>query len=130
MAIYWWPASAVKEVEQWISNFIWFRDLDKAKPIVVKWDEFCKPFKGGLGLRKMRNMNKALIRKLCWEIKMGNTLFRSFMKAKYFSKCGIPKGYTIASSIWLGIKRVWDSFSKRIKWFVGNGTYIDFWSDT
>ncbi|KAL4190928.1 hypothetical protein AMTRI_Chr07g78290 [Amborella trichopoda] len=95
MAFYWWPASAVKEAEQWIP-----------KSIVVKWDEVCKPFKRGL----------ALIMNLCWEIKMGNTLFGSFMTAKYFSKYGIPK--------------VWDSFSKQIKWFVSNGTGIDFWRDT
>ncbi|KAL4195525.1 hypothetical protein AMTRI_Chr05g73750 [Amborella trichopoda] len=47
----------------------------------------------------MRDTNKAVIMKLCWEIKMGSTLFGFFMKAKYFSKYGIPKGYTIASSI-------------------------------
>ncbi|XP_042489716.1 uncharacterized protein LOC122069718 [Macadamia integrifolia] len=68
--VYWWPDHSIKLVERWMSNFIWSGDMEVTKRIVVNWDDVCKPKQeGGLGIRKLRDVNFACLAKLTWQIK-------------------------------------------------------------
>ncbi|XP_043717705.1 uncharacterized protein LOC122665616 [Telopea speciosissima] len=42
-SIYWWPTSLISLMERWARNFIWSRDLNQPKRVIVKWDIICKP---------------------------------------------------------------------------------------
>jgi len=53
-----------KDNERICRGFIWGYNEDRNEIHLVKHDSICWPKIGGLGLRKMHNMNKAFIVKL------------------------------------------------------------------
>ncbi|XP_042492875.1 uncharacterized protein LOC122072579 [Macadamia integrifolia] len=66
-SIYLWPGSSIAQMERWIRNFIWSGDANTPKSITVKWDNVCKPKnEGGLRICRLRDVNMALIAKLCY----------------------------------------------------------------
>ncbi|XP_042486145.1 uncharacterized protein LOC122066407 [Macadamia integrifolia] len=92
MAVYWWPSSMVSLLEKWMRNFIWTGDVDTLKAIIVKWDKVYKPKEeGGLGIRRLRDVNLALLAKQSWNIKHGSSRMSDFLKARHL---GVDK--------WLG----------------------------
>lgn len=104
---------------------------------LIAWDKVCKPIrKGGLGLRRIRYMNKFVMAKkiwrgyniegewkLIWDNKYKRQLptLHSFLKAK-----DIP----IGTNIWKNVTRTRDIIVKGVKWKVGKGNFIKFWEDT
>ena len=53
---------------------------------LVNWEEVCKPKdKRGLGVRRLRDLNKALLMKIGWRLAEENTDWGNIMKAKYLS---------------------------------------------
>ena len=61
------PRSVHLEMDKINREFFWNKGTDY-KPL-IGWDDICKPYdKGGLGIRKTENMNKALQMKLLWKI--------------------------------------------------------------
>ncbi|XP_042479861.1 uncharacterized protein LOC122060806 [Macadamia integrifolia] len=82
LSIYWWPSSLLATMEQWMKNFIWMGEIESARKITVKWDALCKPKEeGGLGIRRLRDTNRAMLCKLVWRIKHEKTVASSFLKA-------------------------------------------------
>jgi hypothetical protein len=68
ITIYSWPISLIKELEKYMRNFIWSRDLQSIKMIIVSWSSVCKSMdKGGLGLRSISVINQSANLKLLWE---------------------------------------------------------------
>ncbi|XP_026400560.1 uncharacterized protein LOC113296467 [Papaver somniferum] len=69
MSVYNWPKSVIKECEKIIRNFLWSADPAVKKLVTAKWDEVNSPIsEGGMGLRRLEIMNKALLMKLLWKI--------------------------------------------------------------
>ncbi|XP_043701064.1 uncharacterized protein LOC122651645 [Telopea speciosissima] len=86
-SVYWWPTSLITLMERWMRNFIWCGDSDVSKGITVRWEWVCKPYEeGGLGIKKLREVNKALLCKLCWAIKVEQSLISNFLRARFTSK--------------------------------------------
>ena len=53
------------KIERIQRNFLWSRIEEKNKLSLVNWEVVCKPkFKGGLGVRRLRDLNKALLMKI------------------------------------------------------------------
>ena len=112
-----------------------FRSEEKNKLSLVNWEEVCKPkAKGGLGIRKMKDLNKALLTKIGWRLAEGNTGWGTIMKAKYLSHTpfqwtlynnDLPRG----SKIWQNIVRNRGLLREGLRWIVGNGFNIRFWED-
>ncbi|XP_042481025.1 uncharacterized protein LOC122061674 [Macadamia integrifolia] len=101
------------------------------KKIVVKWDEVCKPTReGGLGIRRLRDVNFACLCKLAWKIKHGNSLMSVFFRARFLKIDGSLKTTYLSSSIWPGLKKVWRWVQSHEQWTVGNGQRINFWKDS
>ncbi|XP_042499710.1 uncharacterized protein LOC122077876 [Macadamia integrifolia] len=129
-AVYWWPSSLITTLERWMRNFVWSGEIDATKKIVVNWDQCCKPKEeGGLGLRRLRDMNKAMLCKTAWRIKHENSLTSRFLRARFLNKQGLPKEGYSASSIWPGIRKIWNFISSKERWVVGDGCNIKFWKD-
>lgn len=72
MSIHRWPKRVIKECERIIRNFLWTGDPSQRKQIVLKWNKVCSPIKeGGLGIRRLEVINKALLMKLVSKIQNG-----------------------------------------------------------
>ncbi|XP_042492649.1 uncharacterized protein LOC122072150 [Macadamia integrifolia] len=128
-AVHWWPLASIKIVETWMRNFIWSGQMEGQKKITVKWEDCCKPKKeGGLGIRKLRDVNRACLCKLLWKIKHEDSRMSQFFRARFTTSDGDLRSYK-SSSIWQGLKRVWDFVTNMESWTVGNGVKISFWKD-
>ena len=79
------PASVAKRIEKLQRNFLWANSGDKPKFHLVKWDTVCSPISsGGLGIRKIRLFNEALLGKWPWRFGMEeNALWRQVIELKY-----------------------------------------------
>ncbi|XP_043699291.1 uncharacterized protein LOC122650056 [Telopea speciosissima] len=87
--------------------------VELVKSVVsISWDNLCKPkAEGGLGIRRLRDVNMAMLCKLTWKIRNDKLLSSTFLRHKYVNKWGnLQSGYK-ASSIWPGIRKMW-SFVK------------------
>ena len=63
--MYKWSSQLLKSLEKAIHNFLWISDVKIKKLISVKWDNCCAPLDGGgIGLKKLSLLNKALLCKL------------------------------------------------------------------
>jgi hypothetical protein len=64
------PLSVCNSLDRSFKNFWWGLPPSKTKNLSLKsWDSICLPRAvGGLGLRKMKNVNLVLIAKLGWKL--------------------------------------------------------------
>ncbi|XP_042519178.1 uncharacterized protein LOC122092948 [Macadamia integrifolia] len=108
-AVYWWLDYSIKLVERWMRNFIWSGDMEVTKKIVVNWDNVYKPKQeGGLGIRRLRDVYFSCLAKLTWKIKHEESSMSKFFRGRFLKVDGSLKSGHISSSIWPGIKKVWN----------------------
>jgi hypothetical protein len=80
------PISCYKELDKAFKNFWWGFPSKKTRNLSLKaWDSICIPkVLGGLGIRKMRDVNLALIAKLGWKMLTNpDSLWVAQLKGKY-----------------------------------------------
>lgn len=61
-----WHSGLLKSLNTMIKRFIWSSSVDETKLITGFWSQCCKLIVFGLGVRNMRLLNKALLRKFTW----------------------------------------------------------------
>ncbi|XP_042495078.1 uncharacterized protein LOC122074317 [Macadamia integrifolia] len=129
-AVYWWPSSLLETMERWMRNFIWTGEVDSSKAITVRWDFVCKPKEeGGLGIRRLRDTNMAMLSKMVCHFKHGKHAASSFLRARFVKKNGAHNMDCRHSSISLGIRKVWKFVDLNERWIIGNGGLARFWKD-
>ncbi|XP_042474834.1 uncharacterized protein LOC122056934 [Macadamia integrifolia] len=84
---------------------------------------------GGLGLRRLRDINKAMLCNMVWRVKHENSLACKFLRARFLRGDGSFKKSYKPSSIWPGFRKMWDFMTTKEAWMIGNGDSINFWSD-
>ncbi|XP_043717833.1 uncharacterized protein LOC122665760 [Telopea speciosissima] len=128
-SVYLWPTSIMELMERWIRNFIWCGDASSSKAITVRWSKLCRPkSEGGLGVRRLKELNLALLAKLAWFIKCDSSRFVDFLRGRLLTANGsLKKG--VKSSILPSIRRVWEMVGVNERWIIGNGKKINFWFD-
>ena len=97
------------------------------------WDHLCNPKScGGLGFRKAKKYNEALIAKLTWMMaSKRNSPCMEALRSKYkvsenwFREA--PRKF--ASHTWKAVERMKQLVSKEACFLVGDGTLIDAWKD-
>ncbi|XP_042483605.1 uncharacterized protein LOC122063975 [Macadamia integrifolia] len=58
-------------------------EIDMVRSITVKWDTLCKPKEeGGLGIRRLRDSNKAMLCKLVWRMRKEKSTAAAFLRAR------------------------------------------------
>lgn len=79
------PILVANRIERCQRDFIWGKRNLKEGIHLVAWDDMCKSRKkDGLGIVKMRVMNKALLSKWLWRFgKEENSLWRQVIASKY-----------------------------------------------
>lgn len=61
------PAKFVEAIEKIQRTFLWTGVEEKKRMNLIAWDKVCKPIrKGGLRLRRIRDMNEFLMAKQIW----------------------------------------------------------------
>ena len=95
---------------------------------VIAWNKVCKCKKeGGLGIKIIRSMNKALLTKQGWRIHHDDKEWSSIWKRKYLYLAPSILDFltypfiSFASAIWNFVQGAKHILNKGCKWKVGNG---------
>lgn len=89
--VYAWPVSLIKMIDKWLRNFIWSSNIDAKKVCTVSWFKICSPVNGGgLGVRSIKDINKAAVLKLYWELVTSNSQWVNLIKSRVFIKNDVP----------------------------------------
>ena len=128
--IYAWPVNLLRELQGWVRNFFWTGNPLKRGIPLIPWSACCKPKEeGGLGTRDLFEMNNSLLIKRCWEVISSSSPSAILLSSRFLKEnFQVVKAYK-KSSVWLGLKKVWNSFFSTLQWNVGNGRKISFWHD-
>ena len=102
------PKSICSQLDGTFKNFWWGFPSSKTKNFSLKlWNSLCIPKAlGGLGLRKMKDVNLALIAKLGWKLlTSADSLWVSQLSGKYLclNLFSPPSSISATSWLWKGI---------------------------
>lgn len=84
------PKNLCEKMDSKMRSFWWNHDPKKSRNLcLVAWDNICMPKKyGGLGFRRMKNLNSALMAKLGWQVASGSKkLWVDQLLKKYCGRC-------------------------------------------
>lgn len=77
--IYRWTSDLLSTLNKSIQNFISTSSIFLHKIVIVAWDKCCLPLKlGGLGLKNLAFLNRALIAKFTWKFMSQNSFVYRF----------------------------------------------------
>ncbi|KAG8389002.1 hypothetical protein BUALT_Bualt02G0184100 [Buddleja alternifolia] len=117
LSLYYIPRSVCDSLDKKMRNF-WWGDRDENRHIYLRsWDFICSPKEfGGLGLRRTRDMNSAMVSKLAWKMCEDNFLpWIQILKSKYLRGSNfMDQNETprTSSKIWKSIMACKDSIRK------------------
>ncbi|XP_026378452.1 uncharacterized protein LOC113272874 [Papaver somniferum] len=121
MVVYKWPCNIIKQVERAIRNFLWSGDAEKRKFFTVLYDNLCcSRREGGLGLRRLVDVNKAMLMKLWISIRDSDKTWARFLRAKYFKLNGVLIDYKLGSTVFPGIRWVYDFVQQHTRSIIGD----------
>lgn len=134
MSVHLFPQNTCDILDSSNSNFFWGKnDQGKNKMHMVGWDRAATIIaKGGLGFRKARIHNEALIANLFWRLLTNpsnicaKSLKNLYAKNTSFLHAKCPK---TASKIWKGLMKVREKILPMICWHVSTGENVDVWRD-
>ncbi|KAK3183221.1 hypothetical protein Dsin_030507 [Dipteronia sinensis] len=128
------PSEICHKLDKLNRNFLWGHTLDKKTVHLISWDIVCMPKRnGGLGIKKMKGMNQALLAKIEWRLLHNEDEFWcKLFKHKYFhNKSLLDINHTRCgpcSSTWKCIIHGVKLLTKGLKWRIGKGDQILFWT--
>ncbi|CAL5410995.1 unnamed protein product [Camellia sinensis] len=136
------PEGVAKEIERIQSTFLWGGNDLKRKVHLVKWGEAAKSInQGGLGIRRIRDVNACLLLKWWWKFGTQiNSLWRRALCSKYKidEACWNPPGSFSYkhSRVWKDILSIGNHCNNIFNFYVdncqikvGDGNRIKFWHD-
>ncbi|KAJ4778130.1 RNA-directed DNA polymerase (reverse transcriptase)-related family protein [Rhynchospora pubera] len=114
----------VSKINALIRNFFWGKTNTKYLSL-CSWKKITQPFyMGGLGLRDIRDFNRALTCKLAWKLQTApDKPWCKVLKAKYFPRRNFwhANFYSPASITWKTICKIKADFTKHVNWSIGDG---------
>lgn len=130
------PKSVLEGLDKVFRNFLWGSSPERRKQHLIAYNRACSPKQEeGLGIRASMDMNKALLTKLGWRLVHDQiSLWAQVLRSKY--KVG-----DLRDQSWICLKRnnssMWKSVGiglrevvlHGLKWVLGNGRDIRFWTD-
>ena len=104
---------------------------------LIAWDQIYKPkMDGGLGIRLVRSMNKALLAKQGWRVYHYHKEWSTIQKHKYLFNVPYLSNFLSypnvisLSTIWGAMQGVKNILIKGCSWKVGNGQMVRLWDDS
>ncbi|KAG5529761.1 hypothetical protein RHGRI_030220 [Rhododendron griersonianum] len=127
------PASVCDKIDRLHRNFLWGDMPNKKRIHLVNWNQVCKgKDNAGLGIKKARDQNLALLSKLGWSLSNNEGhLWVDIMNDKYLrthSLSSWPKERP-ASFTWRSILSTSGVLRAGTKWVIGDGKKVDIWLD-
>ncbi|RVW26012.1 LINE-1 retrotransposable element ORF2 protein [Vitis vinifera] len=136
MSLFRMPMSVARRLENLQRDFLWGGGgLMERKTHLVKWGVVCGDKEnGGLGIRKLTIMNKALLGKWTWRFASDKeALWKHVLEAKYGQE---DHGWRTKKAVGACGVGVWKEILKEAGWCwdkmgfkVGKGNKISFWTD-
>ncbi|RVX07309.1 putative ribonuclease H protein [Vitis vinifera] len=135
MSVFRMPKSVARRIEKLQRDFLWGGANGGTKSHLVKWEAVCvEKEKGGLGLRKISILNKALLGKWIWRFACAKEeLWKKVLEAKYGKEEFGWRTRKANGAFGVG---VWKEILKESTWCwenmgfkVGKGSRIRFWTD-
>ncbi|RVW26081.1 putative ribonuclease H protein [Vitis vinifera] len=133
MSIFRMPKVVARRLEKVQRDFLWGGGNMEGKIHLVKWEVVCTDKdKGGLGLRKLAMLNKALLGKWIWRYACDkDNLWKQVIKVKYGQEGLVGGQRRLMGAVGVG---VWKEIWKESEWCwgnmifrVGKGNTIKFW---
>uniref|UniRef100_A0A2N9IL45 Reverse transcriptase zinc-binding domain-containing protein n=1 Tax=Fagus sylvatica TaxID=28930 RepID=A0A2N9IL45_FAGSY len=129
------PVSVAKSLEKFQRNFLWDGSGEDSKHSLVRWDTVCSTIdRGGLGIRLLVPLNRALLGKWLWRFGVEeNRLWRRVVASRHgvvnggWCTCQVQGSY--GCGLWKGIMLGWDQFHKHLRFTVGRGDRVRLWHD-
>ena len=133
MSLFQMPRSVSLRLERIQRDFLWGGGALERKPHLVEWFIICSDKrKGGLGVRNLPLLNKALLCKWSWRFAVEReALWRQVISAKYgeeeggWRSCVVRESYGVG--LWKAIRRGWEAVGNNLVYSAGNGRRIRFW---
>ena len=116
-------------------DFLWGGGALERKPHLVKWETVCMDKrKGGLGVRRLSILNKALLCKWNWRFAIERENFwRHVISRKFGEEEGgwssreVRESYGVG--LWKEIRKEGALMQNKVAFVVGNGRRVKFWKD-
>ena len=131
------PSKFADSIDKVLRNFLWTGTEDKKRLPLIAWDMVCKSVKeGGLGIRKIRSLNKALLAKQGWRVFHENKEWSIIWKHKYLlNSASLPDlistpDISHPSAIWGAVQETKKILGEGCTWKIGNGLKVRFWEDS
>ena len=85
------PDAICSKMDSIICAFWWGHEYGEKKLHLIKWDRISQPKNvGGLGLKKFKYMNQAMLNKQYWRLCQNpNSFLAKIVKTRYFPTCSI-----------------------------------------
>ena len=135
MSLFRMPRRVRLRLEQIQRGFLWGGGNLEKKPHLVKWSTVCLDRKmGGLGIKSLAILNKALLCKWIWRFaNERDSLWRNVILWKFGEErggwCSADSRDAYGSGVWKEIRKEWDTVSARAAFSLGNGRRLRFWKD-
>lgn len=128
------PNKVCNKLDSITRRFWWKSKQHEGRFLASKaWDNLCCPTKeGGLGFKKVKDINSALLAKLGWMVvSKRDSLCMSILRSKYkvkddWLRSDISKQ---ASPIWKAIEKSKGIISKGVYYLIGDGSSMEVWLD-
>lgn len=123
-----------KRIEQFQRDFLRGRSKDGNGLHLVAWNKVCKPkYYGGLGINKIRTINRALLFKWLWRFRhKWDSPWQQVIACKY----GVVSEWEANTPVrpygcgcWRVIMKVAEDFKQGMKFEIGSGSRVHFWKD-
>ncbi|CAJ2638568.1 unnamed protein product [Trifolium pratense] len=134
------PSGTISSIESLFIKFFWGGCEDSRKISWVNWNSIClSKESGGLGVRRLREFNQALLGKWCWRMLVDREgLWFRVLEARYGIEGGrLRDGGRRGSLWWRELARIRDGegeiggswFREQVVKRVGDGSDTFFWTD-
>ncbi|KAL9437050.1 hypothetical protein AB3S75_022984 [Citrus x aurantiifolia] len=128
------PPPVRHKIDKTCRRFIWDGNSKSHKMSMVGWDKVCMPkIHGGLGFKKINEINQALLMKLSWEVvSNSDKLWVKVFCSKYsLEPRNLPRSLPAkpGSRIWQAIRNTWVATVHGTRWSICDGASTRFWLD-
>ncbi|XP_056842877.1 uncharacterized protein LOC130495492 [Raphanus sativus] len=131
MAAFRLPSGCIKEIERLCSAFLWSGTELNNRKAKVSWADICSTKQeGGLGLRRLKEVNTVSCLKLIWRILSSNSMWVNWVKIYLIRKSSIwmvKENTQSGSWMWKKILKCRDLAKRMYKVEVKNGKKTSFW---
>ncbi|CAI9108429.1 OLC1v1008013C1 [Oldenlandia corymbosa var. corymbosa] len=128
------PKGTADQIDKLRRKFLWGASGNEKKMSLINWDTvYQSKNRGGLGLRKLCDVNASFFLKHAWGLLSDEGgYWQQILRAKYeiqSSEILASIDRPNCSLLWKHIANAWPIILAGIRWTVGNGETIRFWSD-